>query len=72
VAEVIPNTPAASTALVAGDVITSINGEDVSTTTSLAAVLQTLHSGESVQIGYLDQSGTASTLSVTLGSGPAQ
>jgi len=72
VAEVIPNTPAANTALVAGDVITSLNGEDVTTTTSLAAILQTLHSGESVQIGYLDQSGAASTLSVTLGSGPAQ
>jgi S1-C subfamily serine protease len=72
VAEVIPSTPAASTALVAGDVITSVNGEDVSTTTGLAAILQTLHSGESVQIGYFDQSGAASTLSVTLGSGPAQ
>ena len=72
IAEVIPNTPAANTALVAGDIITSVNGEDVSTTTSLSTILQTLHSGESVQVGYLDQSGAASTLSVTLGSGPAQ
>jgi len=70
--EVIPNTPAASSALTAGDTITSINGQSVTTTTGLAAILQTLRSGEAIQVGYVDQSGGHSTLSVSLGSGPAQ
>ncbi len=70
--EVIPNTPAASSALTAGDTITSINGQSVTTTTGLAAILQTLRSGEAIQVCYVDQSGGHSTLSVSLGSGPAQ
>ena len=69
---VIANTPAASTALAAGDVITSVDGTSVSTTSGLAQILQTLHSGESIEIGYLDPSGASATLSLTLGSGPAQ
>jgi len=72
VQEVIPNTPAASTALIAGDVITSVNGTSVSTTAGLAAIIQTLRSGQTIQVGYTDQTGASSTLSLTLGSGPAQ
>jgi S1-C subfamily serine protease len=70
--EIIPNTPAASTALVAGDVITSINGASVSTTTGLADIIQNLRAGQSIQVGYVDQNGASATLSLTLGSGPAQ
>jgi S1-C subfamily serine protease len=72
VQEVIPNTPAASTGLVAGDVITAINGTSVTTTTGLAEVIQTLHAGQSIQVSYVDQNGTQSSLTLTLGSGPAQ
>jgi S1-C subfamily serine protease len=70
--EVIPNTPAAASALAAGDVITTLNGTSVSSTTALADILQTLHAGDSIEVGYVDTSGNAATLTLTLGSGPAQ
>jgi S1-C subfamily serine protease len=69
---VIPGTPAAKTALVAGDVINSLNGKKVSTPTGLDAILQPLHTGDSVTVGYLTASGVQSSVSVTLASGPPQ
>jgi S1-C subfamily serine protease len=68
----IPNTPAGNSALTEGDVITSINGETVNTTSDIAKVLQAFRPGDSVSIGYVNVNGTSSTLSLTLISGPAQ
>jgi S1-C subfamily serine protease len=68
----IPNTPAGNSALTAGDVITSINGESVTTTSDIAKVLQAFRPGDTVSIGYVNADGVSSTLSLTLISGPAQ
>ena len=70
--ETIPNTPAGNSALTAGDVITSINGQSVTTTTDIAKVLQGFRPGDSVTIGYVNVSGVAESLTLTLISGPAQ
>jgi S1-C subfamily serine protease len=64
--------PAAGTALVPGDVITSLNGTSVSTTVGLEDVLQGLKPGDTVQIGYTNASGTSESLSLQLAAGPAQ
>ncbi len=68
----IPNTPAGNSVLAEGDVITSINGESVTTTSDIAKVLQAFRPGDAVTIGYVNLSGASSTLSLTLISGPAQ
>ena len=70
--ETIPNTPAGNSALAEGDYITSINGQSVTSTTDIANVLQTLRPGDAVSIDYTNLNGVASTLSLTLTSGPAQ
>jgi S1-C subfamily serine protease len=70
--ETIPNTPAGNSALITGDYITSINGQTVTTTEDIASILQTLNPGDTVSIGYVNTNGVASTLSLTLASGPAQ
>jgi S1-C subfamily serine protease len=64
--------PAAMSALTAGDVIVSVNGQSVTTITSLDNILQTLTSGDAVDIGYTNASGAPATLKLVLGSGPPQ
>jgi S1-C subfamily serine protease len=70
IAATVPGTPAAQSALSAGDVITSINGTSVATTTALQEVVGKLQPGDPIQISYVNQSGTNATLSLKLGSGP--
>jgi S1-C subfamily serine protease len=71
-AGVVSGQPAASAGLVAGDVITSINGHRVTTGTQLQALLLTLRPGNAVKVGYVNTSGVASSATATLASGPAQ
>jgi S1-C subfamily serine protease len=70
--ETIPNTPAGNSALAEGDIITSLNGQAVTSTPEIAKILQTLRPGDSVSVGYVTANGVASTLNLTLTSGPAQ
>ena len=72
IAAVIANGPAASAGLAAGDVITAINGRTVATPTAITSILLTKTPGAKVTVTYLDQFGTSTTTTVTLGSGPAQ
>jgi S1-C subfamily serine protease len=67
---VVPNTPAATLGLVAGDVITSIDGKTITDANGVSSALSDLRSGEVVQIGWTDVSGKQHTASLTLGSGP--
>jgi S1-C subfamily serine protease len=67
--KVVAGTPAASAGLVAGDVITSINNTQVTSSSYLSTALGTLHPGESVQLGWVDSSGQQHTSSITLASG---
>jgi S1-C subfamily serine protease len=50
-------TPASTTALVAGDVITSLGGMPVDSKSSLTVILQGDHSGQSVIVVWLDTTG---------------
>jgi S1-C subfamily serine protease len=71
-AGVVSGDPAANAGLVAGDIITSLNGHAVTTGTQLQAELLTLRPGNKVTIGYTNANGVASTATATLASGPPQ
>ncbi|MHB8379086.1 MAG: trypsin-like peptidase domain-containing protein [Acidimicrobiales bacterium] len=72
IAQTVPGTPAANSALTSGDVIDSVNGQAVTTITSLDNILGTLKPGDTVHVGYTNTSGVQSTLNLVLGSGPAR
>jgi S1-C subfamily serine protease len=63
-------TPAATAGLGAGDVVTSLNGQSVSSSTDIQHILVGLHPGDKVSIGWTDASGQSHTATVTLASGP--
>jgi S1-C subfamily serine protease len=63
--------PAANAGLTAGDTITSVGGQSVSTAQDIAHVLVKYHPGDSISISWVDQSGQSQTTNVTLASGPA-
>ncbi len=69
VASVLEGMPAAAGGLVAGDVITAVDGVAVATT--LSALIGTYEPGDSVTISYTDTAGVAQTTTVTLVAGPA-
>jgi S1-C subfamily serine protease len=64
-------TPAASAGLAAGDVITSVAGQTVSSGTSIQQVLGGHHPGDKISIAWTDTSGQSHTATVTLANGPA-
>jgi S1-C subfamily serine protease len=70
--EILSGTPASSSALVAGDVITTFNGETVSTASDLSTLIQSLQPGTSVEVGYTTQSGVTGTATIKLALGPPQ
>jgi S1-C subfamily serine protease len=72
VATVMANTPAASSGLVAGDVITSFDGTAVTTTAQLSALEFSLKPGAEATITYLNTSGSQESVSFALTTGPAQ
>jgi S1-C subfamily serine protease len=72
IAGVVSGGPAASAGLAAGDVITAINGQTVSSPTAISALVLTQKPGAKITVAYVDQSGASHTASVTLGSGPPQ
>jgi S1-C subfamily serine protease len=71
VAQVVSGSPAASGGLTAGDQITSVGGQQISSPTDVAKVLVKYHPGDSISIGWVDQSGQSHTVTVTLTTGPA-
>ena len=64
-------TPAASSGLVAGDVITAINGHTVTSATQLSAIVQKFTVGNSVKVSYTTLTGTSTSVNVNLVAGPA-
>ena len=72
IAQIVSGGPAAQAGLTPGDVITSVNGQAVTSPESLTDLLLGEAPGVSVQVGYLDASGEQHSLTVTLGTGPAQ
>jgi len=72
IAAVVPEGPADSAGLAAGDVITAVGGRAVSSATDLASLLFSKHPGDRVTVTYGDGYGMSETTTVTLGSGPPQ
>jgi S1-C subfamily serine protease len=64
-------TPAAAAGLAAGDVVTALNGQSVTTGTQIQDILIGQHPGNQVSISWTDTSGQSHTATLTLGTGPA-
>ena len=71
IASVVPNAPADSAGLEAGDVITAINGQAISSASDVSSIMLGQQPGETVTVDYTDAYGTNQTAAVTLGEGPA-
>jgi S1-C subfamily serine protease len=67
---VIAGSPADKAGLTAGDVITGVNGQSVSSAADLSSVLEADQPGTTVTLQWTDTSGQTRSASVTLASGP--
>ena len=72
VGTIMANTPAASSGLEAGDVITSFDGHAITTTAQLSNLEYSLKVGQSATIEYVNSSGAQSTATFNLTAGPPQ
>ena len=72
ICSVYPGTPAAKAGLAAGDVITSVNGQTVSSANGLTTIMSKYKPGSTVSLGYLSASQQSHTSSLTLIAGPAK
>jgi S1-C subfamily serine protease len=72
IALVIPGKPADLAGLVKGDVITSLNGETITSRADVRQTVLGLVPGEEVPIGWTDTNGIAQTGTITPISGPPQ
>jgi S1-C subfamily serine protease len=63
--------PAASAGLTAGDTITSVAGQAVSSASDIQQALVKHHPGDKISVNWVDQNGQSQTATVTLASGPA-
>ncbi len=56
--------------LVAGDVITQVNGQSIGSPDALSKAITALEPGNSATVGWTDSAGQSQTATVTLGTGP--
>jgi len=66
ICQVYPGTPAQAGGLTSGDVITSVNGQTVSSSDGLTTLMAGDHPGDQLSIGYVDANGGKHQTSVTL------
>ena len=71
IAGVTQGSAAAAAGLAAGDTITSLAGQSITSPTQIRSVLNGHHPGERVSISWTDQSGASHTGTVSLATGPA-
>ena len=71
VAGTVEGSAAAAAGLVAGDVVTTVDGSPVADADALTAAVRAHEAGDQVVVGWTDASGAARTATVTLGTGPA-
>ena len=72
ISEVITSSPAQEAGLASGDVITSLDGQTVSSPSALTNLMVQHHPGDKVTVGWTDSSGQSHTATVQLTSGPPQ
>ncbi len=72
VAGVLPGSAADNAGITAGDVITSVDGQAVSSPSALQSAMEQHHAGDRVSLGWTDQSGQSHSATVNLATGPAQ
>jgi S1-C subfamily serine protease len=72
IAGTVVGAPAQKAGLAAGDVITSINGQSVTTGSELQSALLAEKPGDTINVDYLNVKGDANTVKVVLASGPSQ
>ena len=70
VAGVVDQNPAADAGIVAGDTITAVAGDAITTGDALTTALAGHEPGDKITITWTDSSGTSHTATVTLGSNP--
>jgi S1-C subfamily serine protease len=70
VVNAVTGSPAATAGIVAGDVITALDGQTVTSPTTISHILVPHHPGDSVSITWTDTSGTSHTATIKLASGP--
>jgi S1-C subfamily serine protease len=66
VCEVVQGTPASTAGLVSGDVITSVNGQKITSFSGLTDIMEGTHPGTKLSVVYVDSSGARHTTTVTL------
>jgi S1-C subfamily serine protease len=69
---VLCGTPAATAGLASGDVVTSVNGQAVTTPNSLTTMMSQLRPGAKVTLHWENPSGQQKTSTLTLGAAPAR
>ena len=69
---VLCGTAAQEKGIAAGDVITSVNGQPVTTPDSLRGITARYHPGTVVSVNWVGVNGVKHTSAMTLGSGPAR
>jgi S1-C subfamily serine protease len=72
VAGVVAGSPAEDAGLTAGDVITAVDGDAVTSADGLGALIAAHHPGDTVKIAWTDSFGAAHTVDVQLTEGPAK
>jgi S1-C subfamily serine protease len=72
ICDVYQGTPAASSGLQVGDVITGVNGKTVANENTLTQIMTGFNPGDTIKITYQNTSGTSQTTSVKLVDGPAK
>ncbi|CAN5441562.1 trypsin-like peptidase domain-containing protein [soil metagenome] len=71
IAGTVAGSAAAGTGLVAGDIITAVDGTAVATPDALSAAVKAHAIGDAVTVTYTDASGASQQVTVTLAEGPA-
>ena len=66
ICQVYPGTPAQAGGLTSGDVITSVNGQTVTSSDGLTSLMTGDHPGDQLSIGYVNANGARHQTSVTL------
>jgi S1-C subfamily serine protease len=69
---VLCGTPAAAAGLASGDVVTGVNGQAITTPSSLTTMMSQLRPGAQVTLHWEDPSGQQKTSTLTLGAAPAR